>query len=113
MLERDLLREVARHKGLMQRLALFEDMIVPTAGQTAEAARRAYGSPAGDFPEVIRTALAALQTDLDAKRLRFDLQRSRARLAFLLLEDDAQGEDAGAGAASGAPGSQQVREGSR
>ncbi|HSG90387.1 MAG TPA: TolC family protein [Pseudomonadales bacterium] len=86
-LQRDWHMERARHARLDERLALFMTRVIPHAQQTAEAARRAFGTDAADFPEVMRTALATLDARIEQERMRFDLYRSAARLQFLVADD--------------------------
>lgn len=89
-LMRDWWRLSASAHRLDERLALHDDSILPHAEQTAEAARRGYGADAGDFPEVMRTALAALDARIERSRIHFERLRVAARLAWLVPAEEAQ-----------------------
>ena len=75
--------EYARWRELGQRIALYEERILPQTAQQAEAAQVAYRSDAGDFAEVMRASIDELNTRIELVRLRTQQAQSFAVLANL------------------------------
>lgn len=68
---------------LSGRLQLYEQTLLPVTRAQTEAALSAYQSDAGDFADVMRGAIAELNTQLEYLRLRVDRARAWATLAYL------------------------------
>jgi len=76
-------RVSATHSRLVERIELFEQVVLKRADDAAEAALDGYQSQVTDFAELIRSQLAALDTSLKLGRLRVDHAQARAQLLFL------------------------------
>ncbi|MEE4301425.1 MAG: TolC family protein [Pseudomonadales bacterium] len=88
-LDRALAAERAREAELTTRLALHQTELLPLARETVAAARAGLSSDVVDYAEVVRAALAEIDLRLRRDALRWDLARSRVRLAW--LTGDARG----------------------
>ena len=75
--------EYARHKALSVRIRLFEEQIITQAEARSQSALAAYQSEAGDFADVMRGQIQALDARLEHYRLQVDRAQSYAVLANL------------------------------
>lgn len=71
---------------LGERVELFERVVLNRATANAEAALDGYQNRVADFAELIRSRLAALDTELQLRRLKVDWAKAQARLLFLARE---------------------------
>jgi outer membrane protein TolC len=69
-----------------QRMLRYSNSLIPQAQQRAEAATQSYQSSNGGFSSVMQAYIDALNTQLDAHRLRIDLLKNQAE-AMYLVED--------------------------
>jgi len=74
----------ARWSRLDERRQLFVDLILPKAGEQAEAALLSYESDTGDFTEVMRARIFALDAHLDYEQILSELMKSLAMLRYLI-----------------------------
>jgi outer membrane protein TolC len=74
----------ARWNRLDERRQLFVDLILPKAGEQAEAALLSYESDTGDFTEVMRARIFALDAHLDYEQILSELMKSLAMLRYLI-----------------------------
>jgi outer membrane protein TolC len=74
----------ARWKRLDERRQLFVDLILPQAGEQAEAALLSYESDTGDFTEVMRARIFVLDARLDYEQILAELMKSLAMLRYLI-----------------------------
>lgn len=68
---------------LGDRIGLFERVVLDRATANAEAALDGYQNRVADFAELIRSRLAALDVQLQLRRLRVDRARAQSTLLFL------------------------------
>ncbi len=71
---------------LGERVELFERVVVNRASANADAALDGYQNQVADFAELIRSRLAALDTELKLRRLRVDRAQAQSQLLFLTGE---------------------------
>jgi len=71
---------------LGERVALFERVVVNRATANADAALDGYQNQVADFAELIRSRLAALDTELQLRRLRVDRAKAQSQLLYLAGE---------------------------
>jgi outer membrane protein TolC len=83
-LTRDAMSEYERWQQVSDRLALYEESILPQARLQAEATLQAYRADTTDFAELMRAYLSEQLISLDYQRLRADEQQVLARLHYLL-----------------------------
>ncbi|NNE63212.1 MAG: TolC family protein [Gammaproteobacteria bacterium] len=69
-----------------QRMLRYNNSLIPQARQRAESAMQSYQSGNGGFSSVMQAYIDALNTELDAHRLRIDLLKNQAE-AMYLVED--------------------------
>lgn len=72
-----------------ERITLYRQVVQARATDTAEASLSSYQSGVTDFPELIRSRLALLETELKLLALERDRLKAQAALLFLEGEDDA------------------------
>jgi outer membrane protein TolC len=82
-LNRTLEAERARFEDVSRRIALYESRILPQAEDQSRAALLAYQSDAGDFADVMLSAISLLDLRLDHVRLRVERAQTHALLANL------------------------------
>lgn len=75
--------EYARFRDLSRRMELYETRILDQARSTAESALLAYQSDRGDFADVMRAYITALNTRIEYLRLQVERAESFAVLANL------------------------------
>ena len=75
--------EYARYQALSERIQLFEDQIITQAEARSQSALAAYQSETGDFTDVMRGQIQALDARLEHFRLQVDRAQSYAVLANL------------------------------
>ncbi len=75
--------EYARYQALSERILLFEEQIITQAEARSQSALAAYQSEAGDFADVMRGQIQALDARLEHYRLQVDRAQSYAVLANL------------------------------
>lgn len=85
-LKQSLDRTHANWERLGERVELFERVVVNRADANAEAALDGYQNQVADFAELIRSRLAALDTELKLRRLRVDRAQAQSQLLFLAGE---------------------------
>lgn len=68
---------------LGERVELFERVVVSRATANADAALDGYQNQVADFAELIRSRLAALETELKLRRLRVDRAQAQSQLLFM------------------------------
>ncbi|MCL4316013.1 MAG: TolC family protein, partial [Gammaproteobacteria bacterium] len=73
----------AQWAGLGERMAIYEQEIIPQAEQNAELALKSYQNDSADFALVMRARLAVLETQLEALRLRVEHAKAQADLLYL------------------------------
>ncbi len=73
----------AQHQRLEERLARFDQRLVPQAVDNAEAAVSAYRSATVDFTALMRARITELDTRIDALRIRLQRDQTRAGLLYL------------------------------
>ncbi|MCJ9430062.1 TolC family protein [Kordiimonas marina] len=71
-----------------KRITLYKSAVIKRAKDTAEASVLSYRSGVTDFPELIRTRLAELNTELTLLKLETDRYKAQARLLFLEGENN-------------------------
>lgn len=71
---------------LGDRVKLFERVVINRATANADAALDGYQNQVADFAELIRSRLAALDTELKLRRLRVDQAQAHSQLLFLTGE---------------------------
>lgn len=76
--------EVARYRGLSQRLDHYSNNLLPDVESQSQAALNAYQSDAQDFNSVIQSYRTLLDTRLAFKRLQSDIRQSLARIDYLM-----------------------------
>ncbi len=76
--------EVARYRGLSQRLDHYSNSLLPDVESQSQAALNAYQSDAQDFNSVIQSYRTLLDTRLTFKRLQADIRQSLARIDYLM-----------------------------
>ena len=76
--------EVARYRGLSQRLDHYSNSLLPDVESQSQAALNAYQSDAQDFNSVIQSYRTLLDTRLAFKRLQADIRQSLARIDYLM-----------------------------
>ncbi|MEO1136623.1 MAG: TolC family protein [Pseudomonadota bacterium] len=76
----------ANYARLGERVELFERVVVNRASANADAALDGYQNQVADFAELIRSRLAALDTELKLRRLRVDRAQAQSQLLFLTGE---------------------------
>ncbi|KEI70940.1 TolC family protein [Endozoicomonas elysicola] len=76
--------EVARYRGLSQRLDHYSNNLLPDVESQSQAALNAYQSDAQDFNSVIQSYRTLLDTRLAFKRLQADIRQSLARIDYLM-----------------------------
>ena len=79
-------RTYAHWDRLGERVELFERVVVNRATANADAALDGYQNQGADFAELIRSRLAALDTELKLRRLRVDRAQAQSQLLFLTGE---------------------------
>lgn len=79
-------RTYAHWDRLGERVELFERVVVNRATANADAALDGYQNQVADFAELIRSRLAALDTELKLRRLRVDRAQAQSQLLFLTGE---------------------------
>lgn len=67
-----------------QRKLRYTNTLIPQAQQRAEAAMQSYQSGNGGFSSVMQAYIDALNTELDAHRLRIDLLKNQAEAMYLV-----------------------------
>lgn len=85
-LKKILNRNHANWTRLGERVELFERVVVNRATANADAALDGYQNQVADFAELIRSRLAALDTELKLRRLRVDRAKAKSQLLFLAGE---------------------------
>ena len=85
-LKKTLDRTHANWTRLGERVELFERVVVNRATANADAALDGYQNQVADFAELIRSQLAALDTELKLRRLRVDHAQAQSQLLFLTGE---------------------------
>ncbi len=73
----------AQWNGLSERVAIYENEILPQAAQNAELALKSYQSNAGDFAGVMRARITALEAQLEVLRLRVERAKAQANLLYI------------------------------
>ncbi len=73
----------AQWNGLSERVAIYENEILPQATQNAELALKSYQSNDGDFAGVMRARITLLEAQLEALRLRVERAKAQANLLYL------------------------------
>ena len=76
-------RTYANWLRLGERVELFERVVVNLASANADAALDGYQNQVADFAELIRSRLAALDTELKLRRLRVDHAKAQSQLLFM------------------------------
>ena len=74
---------------LDERIKLYQSVVLVRAKDTREASLNSYQSGVTDFPELVRSRLAELDTELKIIRLKADRFKAQAQLLFLEGENDA------------------------
>ena len=85
-LKRVLDRTHADWMRLSERVDLFERVVLDRATANADAALDGYQNRVTDFAELIRSRLAALDTELQLRRLKVDRAKAQSQLLFLARE---------------------------
>lgn len=84
---RKMTAELSQHKVnrslLEQRLKLYRDSLIPQASQRSDAALQTYQSGKGQFSDVMKAFMDALNTQLDEKRIQTDLLQTRTQILYL------------------------------
>ena len=83
-LKRESLSTYADWTRLNVRLERYDAVILAQAENTVEASIGAYGGGLTDFPELIRSQLAALEAEAQRLRLAVERAEARVRLSYLL-----------------------------
>lgn len=73
----------ASWRRLNERVQRYDENLLELADANVEAAFNAYQNDRGDFTQLIRARISALETRLNALRLRVDRAQSAARLDYL------------------------------
>lgn len=87
-LRAELYREHANWRQLRAREALFDQRLLRQMGNQTEAAMRAYAADSSDFAEVMRAAIAELDSRLERIRLTSARQQSVLNLNYILANAD-------------------------
>ncbi|GGB92622.1 hypothetical protein GCM10011352_18350 [Marinobacterium zhoushanense] len=74
----------AAHRRIGQRLALYNQQLLPQSHEAAEAALNAYTSDNGDFAEVVRARIVELNAQLAVIELNAEQQKQVAQINYLL-----------------------------
>lgn len=80
----DYRRAAARLEVLDERKALYEDRLLGSTAALTASVMAAYTADEGDFEEVMRANIEALNTTIDALAIDVETQKVRARLEYLL-----------------------------
>ncbi len=75
--------DYALWNGLSERVAIYENEILPQAAQNAELALKSYQSNAGDFAGVMRARIIALEAQLEVLRLRVERAKAQVNLLYI------------------------------
>ncbi len=85
---RTMLGELSAHrehlKGLMSRRALYQQRLLTEIEQQASASLNAYTHDDGDFSEVVRARIDALNAGIDALNIDASILKSLAQIAYFL-----------------------------
>ncbi|MDI3326195.1 TolC family protein [Pontibacterium granulatum] len=73
---------------LDQRQQLYQNKLLPQAGQQAQAALNAYESDTGSFTEVVRTRIAELNARIDYLEIKVKQQKQIAQLNYFLTSSE-------------------------
>lgn len=73
----------ARWSNLAERLARYQDRLLPMARQNAKSALQGYQSRDTEFTALMRARIMQLETELKALRLRIDYASTQAQLLYL------------------------------
>ncbi len=73
----------ARWNNLSERLARYQDRLLPMARENAKSALQGYQSRDAEFSALMRARIMQLDTELKALRLRIDYARTQAQLIYL------------------------------
>ncbi len=82
-LERDHARALADWQRLEERIALYSEAVNAHARETREASLTAYAGGTADFPELVRSQLAELDTELTYLSLQRERAKAWAKLVYL------------------------------
>ena len=74
---------------LQDRIALYQSVVVERAKETAQASLTSYQSGVTDFPELIRSRLAELDSELKLLKLQSEKLKTQSELLFFEGEEDA------------------------
>jgi outer membrane protein TolC len=75
---------IVQLQRLNQRLALYENQLLPQMALQAEAALTAYDSDDGDFAEAVRARIAQLNTKIEALVITVEQQQTIVKINYLL-----------------------------
>ncbi len=78
----NLQQEAANEEQLQNRHQLYNNLILPQAGQQTQASLVAYQSDRGDFADVMRAYIDDLNARLDERRIAVDHLQSKARILY-------------------------------
>ena len=79
------------YAGATERLAVYQNQIVPQMAQQAEAALNAYTNDTGDFAEVVRAKIAELDAQVTALKISIGQRTAHAQINYFLAQSsDAQ-----------------------
>lgn len=88
----DFYTQLARHKRLEQRNALYQSRLLEQMRDQAEASLTAYTNDDGDFAETVRAKIDELNARIDAKNIQVDQQIALARLNYFFANPGASEE---------------------
>ncbi|MGV6852375.1 MAG: TolC family protein [bacterium] len=77
--------ERAGLKRLNDRQKLYEKTLIPQIKEQAEASLQAYTNDDGDFAEVVRARIAALNAELDALKIDVEIQQIISRINYYFV----------------------------
>jgi outer membrane protein TolC len=78
--------DYATWERLGERLALYENAVLPQSQQYALATQQAYQNDRADFPTLVRARIDELDTRLQTLRLRVERAKAQAQLIYLAGE---------------------------
>ena len=85
-LERQWEEARAEWRRLSERVAQYDQLLLPKASENSRAALHAYQTGTGDFTALMRAQISELETQLKALRLRVDRAKAQAKLRYVLGE---------------------------
>jgi outer membrane protein TolC len=75
---------IKQYQGALHRLAIYEREILPKMSQQADVAINAYSNDTGDFTEVVRAKIDALNANIAAIQIQVEMRKALANMQYFL-----------------------------